>query len=507
MKPRLPKPGPKRTSVSGGEPVRDEGAVLILALVTIIIATLIVIPVLKYATAVTRASRVVDQRVQRLEAVKAGLRTALANPTGLFTTCGAAYAGVNNGRILAGPQLTVPVQTTCYLMNQNFTEDPTKRPLGLAAVQVGATLPSTFTSTVPARTDLYGGTGADPTTWRTTNASVTRAQGTIWTPNLPGHAYLSHRSPTPYTMTSDAGTSCLVYFPGSYVDPITINGPTPVYFTSGVYYFENTVTISGSANVVVGAGSTTGCIGDQVAAFNDAAPTDNNVTGFGATFVFGMTGRFVVNNTTAGTGPSVVFNQRFVDPSDTKDLPSASVNIMSVNGELPNSDITQTLTDLTRTGLLSVPLSIVPTTGTSFGPATADHYRPSTLVPPDPAIVPAPPDTSPIVEITLTGPTPVTVTVPGYVDVPQGRFLISIPAGSGFGTTSNITFAGGVLARTIEVPGDTASSFAVGIASVVSQLVLRIKTVTTSGTPVVTSNAVVQVNQNGAYAINNWSVG
>jgi hypothetical protein len=487
---------------------RDDGAVLILALVVIIMATLIVIPMLKYASSVTRASRTTDQRVQRLEAVKGGLRTALSDPAALFKACGGVGVGVTagNGRQLASPQLTIPVTTTCYLMDVNYTEDVNKRPYGIAAVQVGATLPAVFT-TVPPRTDIYPGTGADGNNWRNNDTSVDRTKDKIWTPNLPLHAWRSLRSSDPYVMPPTFG-SCLVYFPGTYVDPVNITSSTPVYFTSGVYYFENTVTVSGNAKVVVGGGGTEGCTTDQDAAFSAVnAPSVHNITGLGATFVFGMAGQLVVNNSTAGTGISLVFNQRYVDPTDPSTTPSASVNIMSVNGELPNSDLAQPLGDLVRAGVLSVPYSQVPTTGGAFGSATLDHYRPSTLVPPDPAIVPAPADTNPIVEVSLTAGTPTTVTVPGYVDVPQGRFLVSVPAGSGYGAASAINFAGGVLARKIEIPGDTAASFSVGVANVVSQLVLRITSVTTTGTPVVTSDAVVQVNQNGAYAVNNWSFG
>ena len=45
------------------------------------------------------------------------------------------------------------------------------------------------------------------------------------------------------------------------------------------------------------------------------------------------------------------------------------------------------------------------------------------------------------------------------------------------------------------------------IQDVVTQLVLRIKTITTSGTPQLTSDALVQVNANGAWAVNAWAVG
>ena len=41
-----------------------------------------------------------------------------------------------------------------------------------------------------------------------------------------------------------------MYFPGTYTNPVTIDGPT--YFASGIYYFEDTVLINGGADVVVG---------------------------------------------------------------------------------------------------------------------------------------------------------------------------------------------------------------------------------------------------------------
>jgi hypothetical protein len=298
--------------------------------------------------------------------------------------------------------------------------------------------------------------------------------------------------------------ACDVYFPGTYIDPINITGPTPVYFASGIYYFENTVTIGGDANVVVGGGSVEGCTTDQYAAFYATnAPSTHNITGLGSTFVFGMAGRLVVNNATTTTALSLIFNQRYVSPTDTNTLPSATVNIMSVNGELENSDLNKPITDLIRPGVLSVPYSQAPTGALTFGAATLNKYRPSTLVPPIDPFNPI--DTVPIVEVNLTTAKPVTVTTPGYVDVPQGRFLISIDAG--MGTDAAISFKGGVLARKIEIPFDTPATFRIGVDEVVTQLVLRIKSVTTAGTPLVVSDAMVQVNANGAYGINSWAVG
>jgi hypothetical protein len=303
---------------------------------------------------------------------------------------------------------------------------------------------------------------------------------------------------------ADGFDACKVYFPGTYVDPIVITGSTPVYFASGIYYFENSITITDNANVVVGGGGVEGCTTDQFAAFYAVnAPATHNITGLGSTFVFGMPGRLVVKNSVPYTGAptdsiSLVFNQRYVSATDTNTLPSATVNIMSVNGELQNSDLSSSIHDLGQSGVLYVPYSLAPTGATTFGAATLNKYRPSTLVP-------AVPDNAAIVEVNLTQPTTTTVSVPGYVDVPQGRFLISI--GAGLGTNAAINFDGGVLARTIEVPGDSPAKFKIGVSEVVTQLVLRLKSMTTTGTPVVTSDAVVQVNANGAYAVNTWAVG
>ena len=183
------------------------------------------------------------------------------------------------------------------------------------------------------------------------------------------------------------------------------------------------------------------------------------------------------------------------------------MNIVSVNGELLNSDLTNTVTDLNRTGVLSVPYSLAPGTDGTLAAATVNKYRPSVLVPPDPAIVPAPADTSPIVEVNLTATGTVNMQVPGYVDVPQGRLLVSLPAGGGLGTGKTVNFTGGVLARTIEIPAGSPATFSIGIADVVVQIVVRIHSETTTDLPKIIGEAIVQVNQNGGYAVNSSSVG
>ena len=127
----------------------DDGSALIMSLVAIIVATLIVTPMLTYAVSVTRASRLVDNKAQRLEAVKGGLRTALADPVALFKACNQDKAGVNLNPVLASPSLRVPVATTCALMAVNYSEDETKRPYGTTSLQAGIALPGAYTPSSP----------------------------------------------------------------------------------------------------------------------------------------------------------------------------------------------------------------------------------------------------------------------------------------------------------------------------------------------------------------------
>ena len=66
---------------------RDEGSVLPLVLVLIILAALIVVPLMKYTMSVMRANSTLSARTGRYEAVKGGLRTALHDPLELYRWC------------------------------------------------------------------------------------------------------------------------------------------------------------------------------------------------------------------------------------------------------------------------------------------------------------------------------------------------------------------------------------------------------------------------------------
>ena len=282
--------------------------------------------------------------------------------------------------------------------------------------------------------------------------------------------------------------------PGTYLNPISITSATPTFFASGIYYFENTVTISGSAKVVVGDGATEGCTTDQEAAFNAVnAPVNHNITGVGATFIFGAAGRLVINDSTPGTGVSVKFNNRYVGPTDVSTSSSAGVSIMTVNGVLASPDIV----DLDLPGQLYVPASLVG--GATPTPATSPNFNPSTLVSSADPLAPS----LPIVDITLSTAEPVTVFIPGYTSAPQGTVNVNTttPAAA---AGKDIEIAGGVLAAQTIISTQRPATFVFGAINAVVQKTFKLTTTTTEARSV--STAIVQVNSIGTYYVNSWEV-
>ncbi len=106
-----------------------------------------------------------------------------------------------------------------------------------------------------------------------------------------------------------------------------------MYFASGVYYFEQPVTVSGNANVVVGYGldelPNPDCSDDiQVAANVLGTPGTFDINGGGATWVFGRDGRLVIDDAATTTSLRVRFNQRYADADR-----GGRISIMTVNGD------------------------------------------------------------------------------------------------------------------------------------------------------------------------------
>ena len=512
---------------------RDEGSTLVMALIMILLGAMIVLPVLRYTTVVLKSSHVRSDTADRTEAVKGGLRAALYDPIALYQAC------VNSGRTTA-VQLAVPpglnIRSWCTTTKDALQDVPSDQRWALITTQVGSqsVIPAVYPGD-PARPEL---TGTMSPTWCTTmnqadvnlrvpcgkpypnngsattntwqlDASTSTAGAKIFTPYLPPFSNALAYAGGYMMPPGDLGEQCRVFFPGKYTDDVVITDNVPSYFVSGIYYFEKALRISGNANVVAGAGSTPGCVESDAVAVADAinAPFDAYSNGVGATFVFGVNGRFVLDNavSTSGAGMSFKMNRRLVDKTD----PLAVINdvsMMSVNGVLTGSATTA----LDIPGRLNVPVAGV-LSGNTVDPDPYTHfYKASTLVsqatPPAHCALPLSGVTAacPIIDIALTSSAKVDVKIPGYVSVPQGT--VSISTGTGNGVNKNISFGGGLLTAQVAITGDVPAALQFGLLNPVVQKTFKVVTETVSGDPHVVSTALVQVNETGGNAINSWVV-
>lgn len=373
--------------------VRDRGSVLPLVLVMLVVGSLIVIPTMSYAVSVFKANRVVSERAKDVEAAKAGLRVALADTINVFNEC-------DDGGTL--PTVTVngrAVSTTCSEISEVGAAEALggQVPYNAAALQIGASIPEDFAyadgdslsypNAVPPYPDAPPvecatdpaefwycadiGFNTDP---GVNGGAPTPISNSLWLPDLPEWPDIERpASEVPWDMPP--GFNCQVYLPGYYPDPITVS-TGEVYFASGVYYFADTVTITGDADVVVGYGLAdfgTECADDiQVATNLLDPPALYGISGAGATWVFGDMGRLVVVDDGANS-PRLRFNQRYVPEGES----GGRISIMSVNGVVDPADPTAAgYRDHTVTHVNHVPLS-QELTGVTAGPLSDGEYVPS----------------------------------------------------------------------------------------------------------------------------------
>lgn len=366
---------------------RDDGSVLPLVLILMVVGSLVVIPLLQYAVTVTRAGEVESDKARSVEYARAGLRTALVSTEALYDNCGL-FAG-DSPRTVASVDLP-GVTTTCRVVATANYLDSSEVPYHLATVQIDQPIPPEFAGPFN-----YNNPSAAPDTedaWHV-DRSVEREALKVWVPNLPVRPDSDRTTPAQgdddYSRPMSFGT-CDVYFPGTYREPVAVGGPRPVYFVSGIYYFESSITFEDGADAVIGDGETEGCTSDIDALNYVSNPPDSTlISGVGATFVFGGDGRLIVDNS---SGPvSVVFNQRYADESEEGALPSDGVSIMTVNGDLDDANPTGDVLPLFVDDVLATFPANVTVAGEIVNVA-GDGYVPSVHTPePLPPDQPAPP--------------------------------------------------------------------------------------------------------------------
>lgn len=368
MSPAIPTASPSTVDVAAdgcGDDRRDCGAMLVLTLLMVVVGSLIVVPLVWYAAVVLRANDVTAQKIANAEVAKAGLRIALADPIELYDTCGdPAVSGPTTPLQLAPPPgVGLTVTNECYYTETAFALGVDEHRYGTTLVESGALL------SIATDGSVYAGSGAaQPLLWQldSTTESLTDR---IWLPNLPFHS-LTARSATPYALDASFGIDCDIYFPGTYLEPLTLDGPT--YLASGIYYFTELVTVGNGAQVVAGAGHDVGCATDEQAVFDVVdGPSTHNVTGKGVTFVFGDRGRLVVDDSTSAEPLSLRLNRRAVEDGDLAGEPSAGVSIMTVNGDPGGPGA------LDVPGVINVPASLAGPAGAGPVPATSVGYLPS----------------------------------------------------------------------------------------------------------------------------------
>jgi hypothetical protein len=448
---------------------------------------MLTLPILDRAILAYKTGQSAHRDSLREEAVKGAVRIALADPEAVYKAC--STASLTGSVPLPTIGMSVPSTTECYRLKDTQQMADSDLRAALATTLAGSTTP-------------IGAVGVpfpaspDPTAWIASSSNLSEPNK-IFLPNLASREK-KLRTATPYIVP---GTPCRVFFPGTYKDAVTVNWAEPTYFASGVYYFENTVTFSGAANVVVGRGPAEGCTDDQTAAWEIVdIGKDHSITGNGATFIFGGAGRIVVTDSGTGTtGPSVVFNPRLVRDDEAGAVPSRHVNIQTVNGVQSGS----TSVDLDIPGMMRVPASrLLDTTVTPATPTIdplTQGYIPSTHL----AIVPGPVPTAgviPIIDVNLTTTKGSKLYVPGYVAVPQGRINISATDGTG----SSVQMLGGTLSAEFSQSPVQPASLSLGIVNRIVQKTFKIVSKATVAGKETTAVAIVFINESGDFGVKSF---
>lgn len=478
----------------------DKGSVLPLVLVLTVVGSITVLALLNFAVTLFRVQPKLAERDDTFLSARSAMEMAIvfqrdAGPGGCFTDTGPSTVTVNGFSASVG----------CSPAGNYF---------GTARNQFGLITTSTdptIAVTGPAAGAIAGErfvTGADPAdtrVWYDLVGDDPENDGTHSYPSLPPVPAYVRGTVNPPTLGS-----CNLYFPGRYLDPLVLNGGNH-YFASGVYYFQGAVTITGGARVVAGDGPVGGCAGgDAPASLAGGAPTVSAITGRGATFLFGGAGRLnVVNSrlemnrrvsdaTTRGSDGvsirTINFGSAAPDPALPLPVPAPTVIpadrvFISTTYDPANTACDATLsTDRCLQNVAAHQVQLV-------AGGTAAKYVGSTLTALDVAVG---------LEQTSGGPSTNAVAIDGLILVPNASMVIN----GGANPNHRMQLTGGLVANTVALNHQaTSANYVVGIIdqAVQRRFALTVQVVGANGARA-RSEAVLDVNADGRYAINAWSV-
>jgi hypothetical protein len=525
---------------------RDEGAILTLTLVLMVFGALIVGAILTFTLTVLRARPPLDERTTASETVRSAIRAAIhqqrvagadgcfrvtqniglngliANVTctvehldldnplmrnrfGVVTTANVAVDGSTAVAPIYGAAASTGPKTVTgnVFINAGAVDASTSdiqlisQPIGTTAVYAGNPDPNRYTVAGvpqpcgPGLAAAYGvGAACIAEPW--TSRAGYSSDAITWTrpplPPLPTTA----RTATPMNVPIGGGNTCKVFFPGRYTAPLTLDSGQ-YYFTSGVYYFEAPITISGGARVIAGEGSYAGCLLDADAALYvgpteaESAPKNHAITGHGATFLLGGAARLNIRQ------GSLLMNRRlsFGDNRATE-----GVSIRSV------------VTTPIETAQLSVPADVIdPFDGVGTYPATTSYggltYTQSTatwneaIVDVDFTTGGSPPSASNRIEFRVNG----------MIYVPNAK--IEFRGTSPYYATQVL---GGITATRLglqlaSMPDAPDVNYYIGTKPAAQQTLFRFDATVVAGSGMVTkSSAMMQLNIDGSYAVNTWTL-
>lgn len=394
---------------------RDQGSIIVVALVVLLIGGIAVATLTSFAVAVIRAETNRDQR----ESLQRDVDSTL-------TLVGQVARGMRQETPSTCPN-SVPISS-------DLTIDINCSAIGSQPPVVKAGLVTTLhSSTIEAQTlpswsggieqaiagavVINTGTLADPRVLHlpddrllpASESATWSTRSTTWSEYAARHDVDEHVEypPLPPVPTFERPGSqasigtCSIYFPGRYLGTtsLTLNGGTH-YFTSGTYYFERTLTISNGARVVMGKGRHLGCTDDATAVSVGRAPRNHEVSGRGVTILLGGAARIVVQES------SVLINAR-------DEATGVSVRTISFGTSTSTIAIPVDLVKLSDGSLVSsVSHSVIPPES-----STSVSYKASTLAP----------ATSLALDIRLNGTNVETnrVSIDGQVFTPHGGLRVT----------------------------------------------------------------------------------